>query len=125
MSPRISSLQPKDRSKVSKSSSYRLAYVSRERASKISPQMPPIIQGNRGYFVQAGTFRDFSSMQAVYKAMQKLFTSPYVKLEKVSFGQAKIFRVLVGPFRSGREAESLLKQVSSAGHEQAVVVYNG
>ncbi|GAO97699.1 rare lipoprotein A precursor [Caedimonas varicaedens] len=87
--------------------------------------LPPIIRGNRGYFVQAGTFRNSASAQNVHKGLQKLFTSPYVKSESVRFGQTKIFRILVGPFRSSQEANMLLKKVSSAGHDEAVVVYNG
>lgn len=87
--------------------------------------LPPIVRGNRGYFVQAGTFRNSASAQNVHKGLQKLFTSPYVKSESVRFGQTKIFRILVGPFRSSQEANMLLKKVSSAGHDEAVVVYNG
>jgi len=87
--------------------------------------LPPIIRGNRGYFVQAGTFRNSASAQNVHQGLQKLFTSPYVKSESVRFGQTKIFRILVGPFRSSQEANMLLKKVSSAGHDEAVVVYNG
>lgn len=92
---------------------------------QLSSQLPPIVRGNRGYFVQAGTFRNSTSAQNVHKGLQKLFTLPYVKLESVSFGQTKIFRILVGPFRSSQEANTLLKKVSSAGHDDAVVVYNG
>lgn len=88
-------------------------------------QLPPVIRGSRGYFVQAGVFRSSASAQSVHKKLQKLLAPPYVKLESASFGSVKIFRILVGPFRSSQEAKTLLKKVSLAGHEEAVIVYNG
>ena len=87
--------------------------------------LPPMIKGRRGYFIQTNTFTNASQAQKERLKLGVLLKKPYIKMENVRFGSKQFFRLLVGPFQKDREAQSLIKFLQAAGHQKAMVVYNG
>lgn len=74
---------------------------------------------NPGMFVQAGAFSQFANAHRMEALLKRV--GP-VQISQVDGGNARVFRVRVGPVRSVAEADALLARVVANGASEARIV---
>lgn len=74
---------------------------------------------NPGMFVQAGAFSQFANAHRMEARLKRV--GP-VQISQVDGGNARVFRVRVGPVRSVAEADALLERVVASGASDARIV---
>lgn len=77
-----------------------------------------------GIFVQAGTFSDTSGARTVARALQAKRLPGGVKIYPLLNKGKRMYRVLLGPFRSSQDAKFLVHKIKKFGHTGAAVVYH-
>lgn len=76
-------------------------------------------QKRKGLFVQVGAFSNASNAKKSLTRMQKFHNG---RIEKVA-GKKVVYRVLLGPFSSKKQANALVKKIKKSGHD-AVLMRN-
>ncbi len=67
----------------------------------------------KGFFVQVGSFSNEFSAKEMLEKTQK-FSKGMIEVNE---GERKLYRALLGPFKTKASAQKVLKKVVSAGHE--------
>lgn len=92
---------------------------------KLKVQEQPLKSGvtkskQKGIFVQTGSFSNQDSAKKVLQETQKFYKG---RIEEAQAGEKTIYRVLLGPFASGKKAQDMLLKIKKSGRD-AIVVKN-
>lgn len=76
-----------------------------------------------GIYVQAGTFNHLNDCNKLRRYLKLMLNMQQVKSVPVVVKQKQMYRVVLGPLKSSRAAEALIKRMRMGGHRDAIVVY--
>lgn len=72
-------------------------------------------------FIEAGLFSHYPNAHGIKERLLNRHRHP-IKIETVHFSNQRLFRVLVGPFKSSQAAHYLLQQMVESGHKRARLI---
>ncbi len=93
--------------------------VTQPAPSPLAARPLPVAASSGNIFIQAGSFADISNAQSMNTALGRQLP---VKIEPARVNNADYFRVLVGPFKTRREAEVYRQHLDQSGITKGFIV---
>lgn len=70
-------------------------------------------------FIQVGSYRSLANAKTALFKNKKIYKG---KIEKITMGNRKLYRVLLGPVNNKKEANNLIKKVAASGYKDAFII---